>query len=157
MIQQRGSGFGDDDIPQQRQAGVLAVHFAGVDGILHQENGAAGGVNGGGVEDAVFGGDDDFQVAAFAGLAEVLNADLPGRGGGDAFEVRNGFSVVGGGAIVAGFGGGAPVGGLAEQRKRQACRAVKREVSRGAQMHVSEITGTSERPAMFVFSDTPDH
>ncbi len=48
VIQQRGAGLGDDDVPEQRQARILAVHFSGVDGVLHQENGAAGGVNGGG-------------------------------------------------------------------------------------------------------------
>ncbi len=41
--------------------------------FLHQEDGAPGGVNYGGIKDAVFGGDHDFEIAAFAGLAEVFD------------------------------------------------------------------------------------
>ena len=110
VIQKRGAGLGDDDVAEQREARILAVHLAGVDGVLDEKNGAPRGVNGGRIEDTVFGRDDDFQVAALAGFAEVLDADLAGRGGGDALQVGHGRGVIGGGAIVGDFGGGAPVG-----------------------------------------------
>jgi hypothetical protein len=77
-IEEGRFGPGDGDVAQQGEAGVLAVHLAGVDGVLDEQDGAAGGVDGGGIEDAVLGGDDDLEVAALAGLAEVFDA-LPGR------------------------------------------------------------------------------
>ncbi len=112
VIEQRGVGFGNDEVAQQRQAGVFTVHFAGVDGVLDEENGASRRVNGGGVEDAVSRSDDDFQVAPFAGLAEVLDAYLARSGRGDPLEVRDSLGVVGSGAVVGNLGGCAPVGGL---------------------------------------------
>ena len=102
----------EDEIAEESQAGVFAVHFAGMDGVLNEEDGAAGRMDGGGIEDAIFRDDDDLEVAAFAGFAEVFNVDELRVGGGDALDVGDGLGVVGGGAVVGDFGGGAPIGRL---------------------------------------------
>ena len=62
-----------DYISEKRQTRVLAVHLAGMDRILNEEDGPPGSVDRGGVKYAVSRYDHDLQVASFAGLAEVFN------------------------------------------------------------------------------------
>jgi hypothetical protein len=100
-----------DQVAEQRETCVFAVHLPGVDGVLDQQDGAAGGVNCGGIEDAVLRNDNDLQVTAFAGLAEVLDFDQSGRGGGDAVKIGHGLGVIRSGPVAADLGGRAPVGG----------------------------------------------
>ena len=41
VVEQGGLGLCDDHVAQQGEAGVLAVHLAGMDGVLHEQDGAA--------------------------------------------------------------------------------------------------------------------
>ena len=119
VVQQRRFGFGDCDVAQQRQAGILSVHLAGMNRVLDQQNRAARGVNSGRIENPVLRDDDNLQIAPLTGLAEVFDSHLAGRGGGNAFQVGDGFGVIRRGAVAADLGRCAPVGGLGTEAERR--------------------------------------
>ncbi len=108
-VEQRRFALGDHHVAQQRQAGIFAIHLAGVDGVLNEHNGTVRLVQRRRIEDPVFGNSHHIKIAVFARLAEGFYLYLLGSSRCYAPHVGHGLVIAGRGEIVGNFRGCAPV------------------------------------------------
>ena len=118
VVEERGPLSGDRHVAQQGQTGVLAVHLAGVDGVLHQDDRAARPVQRRRIEHAILRGDDHHQVTPFLRPTEGLQTQHAWRGRHQPARVRHRLRVTRRRPVVADLGGCAPVNGLGRFRPR---------------------------------------
>ena len=126
-IEQRRIFAGNHHVSQQCETAVLAIHLAGVDGILHQQDGALCCVELVWIEDAVLRCDDDVELATFSGFAEGLDTYLLRLCSGDPPQIGHGRCIVGRGAIVGLLRGSRPIVRLAMCSERRGRESAGRE------------------------------
>ena len=110
--------FGDEDVAEKHDGRVFATVFAGVNGVLEEDDGLAGFAGSGCIEGFVFGSDKDVHALAGGGGTDVDHLGV--RRSSDEFEVDAEGLFVNAGFFPAGlFGVGEHVlgrapGGLGE-------------------------------------------
>ena len=111
-VEQRCARAQHGDVAHERQAGVLALDLAGVDAVLDEHDGLAGGARGIGRERTFAREHEQRQRAALAGRTEGRQPD-PARAGLELAAIAHGFVVVARVLPVAALGARAPVDGQA--------------------------------------------